>query len=462
MPMLSDTWRPTKAEISEFCAPVVAHQRIECCPDVHAPARLPTPIDRVVAGPSRGEHSVREAALSIFCDPLPCHCFRLQNLSGREWRRLLYWLDISGLALYFLERIIELQFSHWLPASVLGRLEQNLADNTERTSSMIMESIEIQERFQKAQLSYAVLKGLSLWPNSVTRPELRSQFDLDFLVAEESAPEARRILERRGYRLYAVSGRSWEFKLNEKPCRSLKDLYKDLPSHLVELHLDTNIPGRTSPLQRTERREFQRFSMPVLSPVDLFLGQGLHAYKHTCGEFSRVAHLLEFRRHVLARRDDHAFWNELQTTAGTDPRAILGLGVVTMLITHVMGGFAPERLTGWTVQCLPRPARLWVEMYGRRAVFGSFPGSKLYLLLQRELEAAGVPAKRSLRQILLPARLPPPVVMASPNETLRARVARYRMQFYYIQLRLRFHIVEGFRYAWESHRWRRHINRVAP
>ena len=45
--------------------------------------------------------------------------------------------------------------------------------------------------------------------------------------------------------------------------------------------------------------------MPVLSPVDLFLGQGLHAYKHVCSEFSRVAHLLEFRRHVLARRDDH-------------------------------------------------------------------------------------------------------------------------------------------------------------
>jgi hypothetical protein len=202
--------------------------------------------------------------------------------------------------------------------------------------------------------------------------------------------------------------------------------------------------------------------MPVLSPIDLFLGQGLHAYKHVCSEFSRVAHLLEFRRHVLVRRDDHAFWSELRSAAEGNPRAGLGLGVVTLLITRVMGDFAPEALTDWTLECLPRSARLWVERYGRRAVFGSIPGSKLYLLLQKELETAGVPAKRSLRQILLPVRLPPPVIRAFPNETLTVRLSRYRMQLNFILLRLRFHIVEGLRYAWESHRWQRQINRLEP
>ncbi len=398
----------------------------------------------------------------IFCEPFPHQCSRLQNLSGREWRSLLHWLDISGLALYFLDRIVELKLTDWLPPSVLARLQENLADNTERTRGMIAESIAIQQEFQEARLSYANLKGLSLWPSSVPRPELRSQFDLDFLVAEESAPEARRILERRGYRLYVVSGRSWEFKLNEKPGVSLKDLYKALPSHAVELHIESNVPGRSSPLERVERRDLHGCTMPVLSPVDLFLGQGLHAYKHVCSEFSRVAHLLEFRRHVLVRRDDHAFWSELRSTAGGNPRACLGLGVVTLLITHVMGDFAPEALTDWTVECLPRSARLWVERYGRRAVFGSIPGSKLYLLLQRELEAAGVPAKRSLRQILLPVRLPPPVIRAFPNETLAVRLGRYRMQLHFILLRLRFHVVEGLRYAWESHRWRRQIDRSEP
>src|SRR6202034_4279386 len=156
------------------------------------------------------------------------------------------------------------------------------------------------------------LTGLSLWPSSVPRRELRSQFDLDFLVAEDSAPAARRILEQRGYRLYIVSGRSCEFKLNEKAGVSMKDLQKGSPSHAVELHVESNVLGHSSTLERAELRELHGCSMPVLSPVDLFLGQGLHAYKHVCSEFSRVAHLLEFRRHVLVRRDDRGFWSQLQ------------------------------------------------------------------------------------------------------------------------------------------------------
>ena len=462
MPLRSGPRLPSKVELCDLHAPTAGHWEMDRTRDVRAVTSSPAWIDSVASQPLRGEWSVREAALLIFCEPFPPQCYRLQNLSGKEWRTLLRWLDISGLALYFLDRILELKLADWLPPSVWARLQKNLADNTERTRGMITESIAIQQEFQKAHLSYAKLKGLSLWPSSVPRPELRSQFDLDFLVAEESAPKARRILEQRGYRLYFESGRSWEFKLNEKPGTSLKDLYKALPSHAVELHIESTVSGRSSSLERAERRNLQGCIMPVLSPVDLFLGQGLHAYKHVCSEFSRAAHLLEFRRHVLVRRDDHAFWKELRSITEGNPRASLGLGVVTLLITHVMGDFAPEALTDWTVECLPRSARLWVERYGRRAVFGSNPGTKLYLLLQKELEAAGVPAKRSLQQILLPVRLPPPVIRAFPNETLAVRLGRYRMQLHFILRRLRFHIVEGLRYAWESHRWQRQIDRFEP
>ena len=81
-----------------------------------------------------------------------------------------------------------------------------------------------------------------------------------------------------------------------------------------------------------------------------------------------------------------------------------------------MGKFAPEALTSWTVSRLPRPARLWVNMYGHRAVLESFPGSKLYLLLQQELENSGSHRSGLVRQSLIPSRLPPPVIRASPNE----------------------------------------------
>jgi hypothetical protein len=425
--------------------------------------RATTPTLRVNTAPrshSR-ELRMREAALLIFCDSQPEACSRLWHLSGTDWQRLLRWLDTSGLALYFLARVTELNQSDMLPPLVFARLQQNLADNTSRMESMLTELSAIHREFQRAALRYATLKGFSLWPSSVPSPELRSQLDLDFLIAEESAREARSILERRGYHLRAISGRSWEFKNDEIPIRSLKDLYKDVPFRSVELHIEACVKNDSSLLARAEMRHFRDIDMPVLSPVDLFLGQGMHAFKHICSEFSRTAHLLEFRRHVIARYGDVAFWSELRARVEEFPRAPIELGIITLLITHVMGGFAPASFIGWTVDQLPVCARLWVQLYGTRVVFASFPGNKLYLRLQKELAASGVPAKRSLRKALLPLSLPPLIVHATANESLSMRLRRYRTQIGFILFRLRFHAVEGFRYLRELPRWQQRVSGVA-
>jgi Uncharacterised nucleotidyltransferase len=404
---------------------------------------------------------LREAVLLSFNDPLPPQISYLHKLRPTTWRSLLRWMDFSGLALYFLDRIVTLDMRDLVPSSVLERLQQNLQDNRERTQSMISESVAIQRSFQEMELSYAVLKGLSFWPSSVPTPELRLQFDLDFLVAKQCAVKARKTLERMGYRLYAENGRSWEFKRNESPGIALKDVYKAQPSSAVELHIENANAAHQSQLERVEPREMQGIKMPVLSPFDLFLGQGLHVYKHVNGEFPRAAHLLEFRRHAISRRSDKAFWSRLETIGSEDPRASLGLGVATALIEHTMGDFVSEEFRSWTVKRLPRTARLWVEMYGRRVVLGNFPGNKLYLLLQHELEGAGMPSKRPLRRALLPTRLPPPVIRAHPNESKTVKLRRYHMQISFVLLRLRFHIVEGLRYAWESYRWQRCATQVA-
>ena len=193
--------------------------------------------------------------------------------------------------------------------------------------------------------------------------------------------------------------------------------------------------------------------MPVLSPVDLFLGQGLHLYKHLCSEFLRTAHVIEFRRHVIARRHDDAFWNRLKQQVAEDPGTCTRLGIVIYLISRVTGRFAPEALTCWTVDRLPVAASLWVDRYGRRTVLASFPGSKLYLLLQKELETAGVAAKRSLYQALLPRRLPPAITHPVNGETLLARTKRYFRELNYIFFRFRFHLFEGIRYFRELILW---------
>lgn len=406
------------------------------------------------------EKKLREVLLLIFCDPIPKECLRLWLFTRGDWKQALHWLDVSGLAFYFLDRLEQQELSDIVPATVLARLRQKLADNTERSASMMDEWIELHRSFHGAGLSCATLKGFSLYPFSVPRPELRSQLDLDFLVAEDDAPEARRILEDRGYCLHAISGRSWEFKRSAPTRITLDDLYKTSSRRSVELHLESSIA--VSPLlRRIEWRGFRDVAIPTLCPVDLFLGQGLHLFKHVCSSCLRAAHLIEFRRHVLERYDDLAFWNELQRLAEADPRSPIGLGVVTLLIARLMGPFAPEALTRWTVGRVPPAARLWIDTYGHDFILSDFPGTKLYLLLLQALAPAGIETKRSFRETLVPQKLPPAIALTVPGEGAVARLRRNWTQLHFISIRARFHVVQGLHYLRESRRWQKCLRRAA-
>jgi hypothetical protein len=58
--------------------------------------------------------------------------------------------------------------------------------------------------------------------------------------------------------------------------------------------------------------------------------------------------------------------------------------------------------------------------------------------------------------------LPPPIIRAFPDEDLTIRLGRYRMQLDFVLGRLRFHLVEGLRFAWESRKWQRRLKEVVP
>jgi hypothetical protein len=399
--------------------------------------------------------TARLAALLLFCDPVSHFCSQLAELSPNDWQSLKKWLDVSGLALYFLDRVIELKVGDLLPAEVFTQLHLNLIDNTERTRRMLTESAEIQGSFRRAGIGYAVLKGISLWPSAVPRPELRSQFDLDYLVAEEDVPVARGILEQQGYRLYAVSGRTSEFKKNERPGVLLRDIYKHFDSYGVEIHAESRSSAKGSLVDRIQWREIDGTMTPVLGRTDLFLGQALHVFKHVCGEFTRASLLLELRRHILAYRNDKAFWDEVQLRATRDQRSAVGFATAMYLTEHVFGKTVPGFARSWAVHSLPDQIGAWVRTYGLRVMLGDNPGTKLHLLLQHELVRQGIERKRSVRSVLLPYQLPPMVIRGLPNERHSVRIRRYTMQFRIVVSRLRFHVVEGLRYLVEARRWRR-------
>jgi hypothetical protein len=414
----------------------------------------------------------RESLLLTFIDPLPKECLRLWLLTRAEWQEALHWLDTAGLALYFLGRLQDENLDALLPDWVQVRLNQNLADNKERTAAFLAESHTLHARFQSAGLSYATLKGFSLDSHSVPRLELRSQLDFDFLVAQSSAPEARRILEDRGFALRGYHGRSWEFSAHDDGSITIRDLYKPIPHRWVELHIEAD----ASPLlQRAEMRRMHGTAMPVLDPVDLFLGQGLHIYKHLRYEVTRPSHLLEFRRHIVARSDDDSFWRELHARAALDPRHPIGLGVVILLIERLMGPFAPPALTHWTVDNLPPAVRLWIETCAHAAILVDPPGTKLYLLLQEALASSGIPATRSVRRALVPNIVPHslrplisrivahrPADSRSPAIVARGPRKGWRRHLRLLASRLHFHLFEDLRYLREAHRFRKALSLIAP
>jgi len=120
-----------------------------------------------------------------------------------------------------------------------------------------------------------------------------------------------------------------------------------------------------------------------------------------------------------------------------------------------MGDFVPGALAGWTTDRLPDRLRAWARTYGHQVMLGSHPGTKLYLLLQAELELCGIESKRSVRSSLLPGQLPPQVIRPFADENFSTRIQRHFMHLGTIAERARFHAVEGLRYAVEVRRWRR-------
>ncbi len=383
----------------------------------------------------------------------------LRGLNMLEWMQLLPWLDTSGLALYLLDRLRERDSLGTLPSPVLRRLELNLQDNAKRTAALVEECCGIQAQFAEAGVSYAVLKGFSLWPYSVPRLELRSQLDLDFLVAVRDESRARAVLEKRGYRLHAISGRTREFKTPCAGVLTLADLYRPSLQRTVELHLEEQGMGL---LQRCEHHTLREVTMPVLPAADLFVDQALHLYKHLSRDQMRCSHMVELYRHLMARREDPAFWTQVEAMCVGTPRIAACVGIALQFVSQqIEPSCVPPAVRRWTVHRAPLAARLWVHRYGARVMTASFPGTKLHLLLAEAMAHEGVLAGQPMGASLLPRHLPPRIAIPPAGETFHQAVRREFDQGRFIVTRLRFHLCEGLRYLRERRRWHRLLRAVA-
>jgi hypothetical protein len=406
------------------------------------------------------DRKVIEAVVSTFRDEVEASSSRLSALSYRKWQRSVFWLDASGMALYFLGRVQSAEMERVLPVRVIERLRENLADNAARSAVMFEEFLGINEAFQNMGVQYANLKGFTLAPHSCSHPSLRCQLDLDFLVDGDDLDVCRSILESAGYIRTAATEITWEFKAGAGKLASIEDHYKPKPQRSVELHFasdphEPGSPGRDERLDRLSRRSWGSASLPVLTEVDQLIGQAVHLLGHLRGESTRLAWILEYQHHVVARRDDPSFWNDLRQAGEHQREVTIALGIATLLATHIFGEFAPAELNEWTVDRLPPAIRLWADHYGRRAALAGFPGTKLYLFLEAELRQGQPSWQTKRRSRLLPLHRAPRIVHGTKGDRFWTRLRREFVQLRFVLFRLRFHVTQGVRYMLETVRWKR-------
>lgn len=384
------------------------------------------------------------------------HGARLSAFPLRAWTANFYWLDASGMALYFLDRVKNLDIEDALPELVLQRLDRNLTDNRLRMQEIFAEFVKINTAFQDAGLPFVNLKGFSLVPEYCADPALRFQSDLDFLVAHRDAQRCREVLGRLGYVLTGVSNRQWEFKAGAGELPGIQDLYKAKPQRCVEVRFAPSTKNAEEGCAAQARTmTWNGFSFPALATIDAFYAQALHLQKHLRSEWTRAAWLLEYKNFVIARKQDAGFWRDVKEKESTVPEGKAALGVATLLATTVFGKFAPPALSDWAVNELAHPVRMWVERYGHEVLLSDFPGTKLYLLFPDGPAQRKGSVQKNRRERLFPLHRAPSIVHGPAKKGFPARARRGWMQAGFVLFRLRFHLRQGLRYMLEAPRWKK-------
>jgi hypothetical protein len=409
---------------------------------------------------------LKAAVFASFTEPAPSVRARLGEFTTRDWSRAKFWLDVSGLALYFLDRLVALDLQECIPESTLRQLHQDLADNRDRTAALIQEALTVNTMLRGLNINFTFLKGLTLPKESVPESALRNQADLDILVREQDARRVKTCLQELGYDLDVVIGSTWEFKAGRMGVSTIRDLYRVRPERSIDMRLAGN-RDKGMDFDRLMRMEWRRIQgipgqeIACLSPADIVVQQGQHIFKHMCSEFIRASWVLEFWRHVCARKADAAFWREIEKVAVRDSGARVAIGAATLLTTLVFGPFAPPELSRWSMDQLPPAICLWIQLYGQRVLFLDTPRSKLYLLLQKQLNPDSKAGRIERRRRLFPLHLPQRITRPDSEESIKERLSRNKIQALFGLRRLRFHLAQGLLLAIEGPRWERRLSGVA-
>lgn len=388
-------------------------------------------------------------------------CFR-----PPEWLRILDWLDVSGLSLYFFDAMEKSDGGAKLPPFVKDRLNKNFLDNRQRVTRIADEFFGLNNLFRRYDIRYAALKGFSKVPDYCHDANLRTQFDHDFLVEPESSTTVDLALRSAGYipkesheahpRAYILSGTpAW-------PREGRNNFYSSRLARAVEIHTQLwdseseGVPFRLPKdfLQRAVDRSWGGQTYPALCEEDALLFEVLHALRHLFRSWCRLSVLYEMACFLDTRRSDADFWRRFEERILGVPYLSQAAGVVFALAERLLQCEIPISARSLAINVLTPPQRLWVDRYGEALAIDNFRKTKFSHFLQREFAASSPFREAPSRRRLLPTWKRVREVFASALQALLYSPHGLQQTFYTVG-RVRHHITASLGYALEHSRWRR-------
>jgi hypothetical protein len=362
----------------------------------------------------------------------------LHRSSASRLRRLLRWLDQSGLALYLLTQLQEHDALDQVPVRFGEALKYRLTANQTRTQAMLAEFARLVESFNRNGVRFLALKGFTLTPAFCPAPHLRHQTDFDFLVAPDSLENAKRVMQSCGYE-QQENGDPGEATF-ATPLRHIPspndDIYAipehrevDLVTTLHQAAHGVSIEVPMGGLDSAEIRTLHGISFPALPAAEMFCLQVMHAFKHLLGYWVRPSWLFEIGYFIDRHYNQDHLWRGIADLMGRDARRRNAFGLVISLTNRLWPRPIPQALADWCLQSLPPRIELWVAHFGMTTAVSDLDGAKLTLFVHREFVDDRNHWSSYLSDRLFPVGRHASIGTVTNNDpgtTIKAKVAQWR------------------------------------
>jgi len=336
----------------------------------------------------------------------------LTRLSDDEWKKALQFSDHMHLTL-----ALGTECGNPFPGWVRERLDGNLRDNALRWEKAKAAYHEVSARFKSTGLEFLVLKGFSHFPDFVSDPRRRTQYDLDLYLPPEQVYAARDAATQLGYEpIHPGDRRPTDHlptMIRKTGWRWRGDFFDpDLPVSL-ELHFrfwDEQTEGFAAPgvgkfwERRTERR-LDELSFTALHRADAVGYATLHLLRHLLRGDTQTFHAYELARMLHSSADDDSFWNEWAELH--DP-GLRTLEAICFALAHRWFDCRLPAVAREAIDALPADACRWLENHGDAHLDGLFRPNKHELWLHWSLAESRAARFAILRRRLLPAVPPGP------------------------------------------------------